>query len=435
MANPSVRSFRGAQLRFRKEPSYGSASSADWFRINANTMFPSAMVENEAFIPQGAFLPTISILNDEFTESDVEGVLDFNSIIFILASLFGEPVTTNPSGTAYQHVFTWDGRAQVTPVSYEVSSGYPDVADTVTGWVFTSLGLSGGRADGFELSGSGFGKPMTSGQLLGGITNQQTTIDVDSGTPDGGTFTLTAAGQTTAAIDYNESAANIAAALNLVLGAGTVTATGGPLPSTPVVLTFGGQFAGQAVVVTIDNTSVSNGTYDLTETTPADDEVADIPPVPAGATIGDIYLDDTWSDLGNTQLLHCYSSDLQIDERMVRVRPINSSFSSDDIIDNEDQEPTLELNLGVNAVQAGLLAALKTGAKKFFRLTWTGPEIEPGHNYLLQIDGALIFTEMGSVESTDSVATRTMTGRLAIDDTNALQITVVNTVPDLEPTA
>jgi hypothetical protein len=54
-----------------------------------------------------------------------------------------------------------------------------------------------------------------------------------------GTFTITLAGGTTAAIAYNASASTIASAINAVLGAGSVTASGGPLGgSSAVTLTF-----------------------------------------------------------------------------------------------------------------------------------------------------------------------------------------------------
>jgi hypothetical protein len=61
-----------------------------------------------------------------------------------------------------------------------------------------------------------------------------------TGTPTGGTFTLTYSGQTTAAIAYNAVAATVQTALenlsNLVPG--DVTVTGGPGPATPYVVTF-----------------------------------------------------------------------------------------------------------------------------------------------------------------------------------------------------
>lgn len=66
-----------------------------------------------------------------------------------------------------------------------------------------------------------------------------------TGSPTGGTFTLTFSGDTTAGIAYNASAAAVQTALDALadLGANAVTCTGGPLPATPVVVEWtGGSF-------------------------------------------------------------------------------------------------------------------------------------------------------------------------------------------------
>jgi hypothetical protein len=64
-----------------------------------------------------------------------------------------------------------------------------------------------------------------------------------SGSPTGGTFTLTdPSWGTTAPIAYNASAASVAAALNALSGSGgsAFSATGGGLPGTPIVITVNG---------------------------------------------------------------------------------------------------------------------------------------------------------------------------------------------------
>lgn len=72
----------------------------------------------------------------------------------------------------------------------------------------------------------------------------------ESGTPTGGTFKLRVGtlGTRTAAIAYDASAATIVTALEALetIGSGGVTATGGPLNTTPVVITFAGAQARKA---------------------------------------------------------------------------------------------------------------------------------------------------------------------------------------------
>lgn len=78
-----------------------------------------------------------------------------------------------------------------------------------------------------------------------------------TGTPTGGTFTLTYKGVTTSPITFNSTthvptAATIQTALAglSTIGAGNVTCTGGPLDGTPVVVTFTGALADDTTLLT-----------------------------------------------------------------------------------------------------------------------------------------------------------------------------------------
>lgn len=72
--------------------------------------------------------------------------------------------------------------------------------------------------------------------IADGVVSEVQTL-TPTGTISGGTFTLTARGYTTAALPFNATAAAIAAALNALPGV-FVTATGGPISTTAVVVTF-----------------------------------------------------------------------------------------------------------------------------------------------------------------------------------------------------
>jgi hypothetical protein len=116
--------------------------------------------------------------------------------------------------------------------------------------------------------------------------NDEQTVSVSGGTPTGGGFTLTldtgdgTGPYTTSTLAYDATAANIQAAIVALpnVGSGNATATGGPLPATPVVVTFGGTLAdmyvpqmtvesaliggGQAVVAHTQEGSGALGLYD-----------------------------------------------------------------------------------------------------------------------------------------------------------------------------
>lgn len=85
---------------------------------------------------------------------------------------------------------------------------------------------------------------------------------VITGTPTGGTFTLTFDGQTTANIAYNAAAAAVQSALEALsnIAVGDVTCAGGPLPGTAVTITFGGAYGGVDAALITATSSLTGGT-------------------------------------------------------------------------------------------------------------------------------------------------------------------------------
>lgn len=110
-------------------------------------------------------------------------------------------------------------------------------------------------------------------QGLGVNQNDVQTVSI-TGSPTGGTFTLTFNGQTTTAIPFNASAAVVAAALAALsnVGGGNVSASGGPEPGTPVVVTFIGLLGNVVQPAMTANsgglTGGSSPTATVTHTTP-----------------------------------------------------------------------------------------------------------------------------------------------------------------------
>jgi len=84
-----------------------------------------------------------------------------------------------------------------------------------------------------------------------------------TGTPTGGTYTLTYSGQTTSGIAYNATAAVVKTALQALsnIEVGDITTTGGPHPGSPIVVTFGGTLGGTNVdEMTASAVSLTGGT-------------------------------------------------------------------------------------------------------------------------------------------------------------------------------
>lgn len=121
---------------------------------------------------------------------------------------------------------------------------------------------------------------ITSGPDAGKVGPFQAagTAEVQTLTPTtvtAGTFTITitnpvtGVARTTAAIAYNATAAVIQAAIEALdnVDSGDILAAGGPMNTTPVTLTFYGQFIGNPAQVTIGGGSLT-GTIAPTTTTP-----------------------------------------------------------------------------------------------------------------------------------------------------------------------
>jgi hypothetical protein len=438
-----VYGFGNAETRLVRENVYGvTPSSPTYRRLNGiGFVLHPAFVVNEVRIP-GALIPTGATVDDDFTMGSYQGRIDFNGMVAVWQSLLGNAAVTSLGGSpeAFQWLWEWDGRRPTRPNSYAAFSGYPDSAWQMNGLILASLSLGGGRPDGFEVSGNCFAKAAIADQLMGGITREVQQIAV-SGTVSGGTYTVTiveANTGPTAAIAHNANAATVQAAIDALPGirAGDVVVAGGPLPGTPLTVTYDGPvFAGENVAqLTVDSGSLTGGgSYVASTTTPGVDAVSDVPLVPAGAVLGNAYLDTTWAALGTGQLLHLYNQELEIADRFGRVQPTNKSKSSDAVTDMAEQSHTLALTLGYNATLLAQLARMRSATKVFVRSEWEGDTISGANKYLQQIDSCLQFVEWGEPENAQETLAYPLTGALAIDQTanRALRVKLVNTLASL----
>ncbi len=138
-------------------------------------------------------------------------------------------------------------------------------------------------------------------------------IQTISSTATGGTFTMSFGGQTTGALAFNATAAQVDTALEALssIGAGNVTCAGGPLGTAGVTVTFAGTLAGQdAAMVTVDNTNMTGGTASIAETTKGR-AVQGILGTTATASLlnGQLRITDTASGYSKSDLAMTYSGD------------------------------------------------------------------------------------------------------------------------------
>ena len=142
------------------------------------------------------------------------------------------------------------------------------------------------------------GAPLTAALTVMGRQSQRLTAapaDTDevktvtlTGTPTGGTFTLTFMGQTTAPIAYDAVDTDVQAAVealsNVVSAGGTFTPGGGPLPGTGVTLTGATGFAALGLdPMSIDTSGLTGGTTPAGTVVTTTQGATDLPTLASGA--------------------------------------------------------------------------------------------------------------------------------------------------------
>ena len=107
----------------------------------------------------------------------------------------------------------------------------------------------------------------------GQTQNEIQTLDITGGTPTSGTFTITVTigdtSETTAAIDFDASAADVQAALEAlgIVGTKNVVCGGGALPGTPITIEFVEELATTDIdLMTTGDSTLDAGTAVITET-------------------------------------------------------------------------------------------------------------------------------------------------------------------------
>lgn len=179
---------------------------------------------------------------------------------------------------AVQRINRWLGKMDGTPNALLMNSTAKSMVSMVAG--FTGQLRSAVDAFGVEqeyyrgIPLVDVGEKAGSSDLvipnLAAGTNEVQTL-AKTGTVSGGTFKISFQGQTTAAIAFGETAANIITALNLLsnVDSGDITATGGPAGTADVVFTFAGRYAGVDVPLMVVDSALltGGGSYGITQTT------------------------------------------------------------------------------------------------------------------------------------------------------------------------
>lgn len=384
-------------------------------------------IETESFTPSGDTAPSLVVINDEYTTVDASGKPDFEAFPYFASSLWGDPVSITNLTNAYEWLYRYNGRTPLAPQSYTALFGSINRAYQAAGLVWTKYNMTVNRG-GIDFGAMAIAKKLEQGHKAFPRNEVQTVSIGGSVAPTGGTFTLTYSGQTTAGIAFNANAAAVQAALEALsnIGVGEAIVTGGPGPSTAWVVEF---------KLTLGNLDTGLMTGSAASLTGGTGNVITIVETRKGGTVTDVdakavfpghfdvYMDPSWATLGATKMLYCYDFELETAERLARTRPINSTQSSDGLVEADDQEFTVKMTMGVDAIYESMIDSLRKGDKLFIRLDANGGKIgATSYNYLARHDMCIILNEVDDFQSNDGVLVVPVSGVLARDVTAGLAL-------------
>lgn len=370
--------------------------------LAADTAFPSLMLniasefKNQPYRPMGKVVPMSSVKHREYAKGSYEGGLDYNEIIYPLASMFGAPTPTVLSGAANEWVFAPLNSNFGTPKSFTERMGDAIASRVTPGVLFNGMDVNVTQDE-----------AKISGPLLAYATNESagpigaTTDEVQqltiTGTPTGGTFTLTYSGQTTGAIAYNATAAVVQAALVALsnIADGDVFCYGGPLPGNAINVHFAATLGATNVGAITTTDSLTGGSTPATAIlTPAAGAAAyaDIAQQPVSVSEQNVYFDSTFAAIGTTQYcdaVEAYVTIPELREPDFRLCRDVESFVSGVIKALENGGARLALSKSPAVIT--LRAALNQKARPtyYLRYEFVGATITGAYTYKLLIDMAV----------------------------------------------
>ena len=404
-------------------------------RLQSISISPGIQMDLNLFRAKGYKFPSVGAQGREWVQAAIEGQADYNELTWLLASILATPTPAQQGATAaYQCDFTPDSDGPDTVSSFYVEEGGSVRAHAFAYGLMTEFGYEITR-QAFNISGQMIGQALSENISSMGV-NEVQTLSI-TGTPTGGTFTITFGGETTAAIDYDATAAEVQAALVALssIGAGNMLCSGGPLPGTAVVCEFQGDEGqtNQAIMTTTD--SLTGGT---------DPETAVAETVAGGAATSytlnpilpehvSIYMDSAYGSLGTTLLTRVLKASFKLNNRQSPLWPINAAEDSYAAVVETEPEATLELLVEADSVGMGLLTTARAGTKKFIRLEAEGDEIASPYNYKFTHDMCGIISAVGEFSDEEGVFAIPWTFKLAHDPTwgKAMDVDLINIITAL----
>lgn len=403
-------------------------------RLQSVNIVPGIEGEVNVFEPHGYKFATLAAQGREWSSFSIEGQPDYNELVYLYASLLGTPTPTQQGGTAaYLHTFAPNVNTVDTVSSLYIEKGDPSGrAVGLTYGLVNGLGWEITRQGWNLQNGAGIGQLITDDVEMG--TNEVQTITM-TGTPTGGTFTITYDGQTTGDIDYNGTASDVETALEALSNIDAVSCSGGPFPGTAVVVEFEGALARTDVAAMTTTDSLTGGTDPGTTVaeTVAGGTASSVTLKPMLPDQVKVYADATAAGLGTTQLTGVLRAAWGLTDRYGAVWTVDSSQNS--WSDKVETRPSANFNLVLKNDAEGMawLPYMRAGTKMFVRVEAIGETIEDAYTYKYTHDMCVVVNEPTGWSDNDGVWAVEWGCQLAYDSTwgKALEVKIINEITAL----
>lgn len=337
-------------------------------------------------------------MRQEWATGAISGKPTYTELLYVLQNKFGAPVTANLGGSpvAYSHTWTRTGLVWPTPKGWTVERGVVnggDPVDIFTYALINNLTLGFTRTAEQTIGGSMIARAIDADTYyLSG--NATYTLTAGASPPTAGTYTLTVGGQTTAAINWNATPAQVEAAIELLssVGTGNVNVTLTTLgPTTAVANTvytieYIGALGQTAVTQTGTFTGLTASNTITSAAGVAGAALTALDNVPILAGHVDVYNDPTFGALGTTKLLRDFIFDYESGDQLDMFWPLNSALTSFGGHTLNKADSAVTLTIGDDPTGRAFYDSMRTNTSNFMRLQATGPVISGANSYRLRID-------------------------------------------------
>jgi hypothetical protein len=368
---------------------------------------PHIMTVTEEFVGSGFKFPNFVGLNEEWTELDLTGPIDFNESLYMLASLLNNDPAPATIVGGKRWTFRPSYNSPDDPMFFTIELGDPNEAERLMNaimidgtWTFNRRSPQfKGKMIGTLMD---FAAPLT----VGPAANAVQTITI-GGAPAGGTFAITYNGLTIN-VAYNIATTALQTALEGMANIGTGNVIVSGTAGTSYVLTFGGALTHTFInPMTVDGSLLTGGTSPtatIAQTALGSGAApTQLPIQPILGSYLDVFLDTSYGALGTTYLERDFSLEMALTGRFGPIWPMRTANPSYATTVELVPKSSVKLIMEADTEGKTTLGYLRAGSVFYVRLQASGPTLGTGTKYRLRMDMPLRVRAPGAFNDQEGV--------------------------------